>query len=53
MNAKIANKRELATVPVTCEFNSEKKLIAMVVDGQISVSELVSGYQDALQHEQF
>ena len=40
-------------MPVTCEFDSKKKLITMVVDGQISVSDLVSGYQDALRHEQF
>ena len=40
-------------MPVTCEFDSEKKLITMMVDGQISVCDLVSGYQDALRHEQF
>jgi len=40
-------------VPVTCEFDSEKKLITMVVDGQISVCDLVAVYQDALGHEKF
>ena len=40
-------------MPVTCEFDSEKKLITMVVDGQIGVCDLVSGYQETFRHEQF